>query len=189
MPRSNMFTKEQVLDAALQLTRKKGISAVSARSLGSELGSTSRPIFSHFENMQDVQTAIIDKANKLYLAYINSEISSGKYPAYKASGMAYVRFAKEEKELFKLLFMRERTHEETLKDPEEMDKLLSLICDQIGIDMDAARLFYLEMWTFTHGIATMIATNYYEWNEELVSIALSDMYSGLKWKYSKKQSA
>ena len=55
MPRSYMFTKEQVLDAAIELTREKGFSAVSARSLGDRLGTTSRPIFSHFENMADVQ--------------------------------------------------------------------------------------------------------------------------------------
>ena len=37
MPRSYMFTKEQVLDAAIELTREKGFSAVSARSLGQPL--------------------------------------------------------------------------------------------------------------------------------------------------------
>ena len=58
MPRSYMFTKEQVLDAAIELTREKGFSAVSARSLGEQLGTTSRPIFSHFENMADVQKGI-----------------------------------------------------------------------------------------------------------------------------------
>ena len=64
MPRSYMFTKEQVLDAAIELTREKGFSAVSARSLGEQLGTTSRPIFSHFENMADVQKGIIGAANK-----------------------------------------------------------------------------------------------------------------------------
>ena len=49
MPRNYMFTKEQVLDAAIQLTRKKGFAAVSARSLGEQFGTTSRPIFSHFK--------------------------------------------------------------------------------------------------------------------------------------------
>ena len=66
MPRSYMFTKEQVLDAAIELTREKGFSAVSARSLGDRLGTTSRPIFSHFENMADVQKGIIGAANKIY---------------------------------------------------------------------------------------------------------------------------
>ena len=99
MPRSYMFTKEQVLDAAIELTREKGFSAVSARSLGDRLGTTSRPIFSHFENMADVQKGIIGAANKLYQSFREEEIKSGRYVPYKASGMAYIRFAKEEKEV------------------------------------------------------------------------------------------
>ena len=63
MPRSYMFTKEQVLDAAIELTREKGFSAVSARSLGDRLGTTSRPIFSHFENMADVQELSVRRIN------------------------------------------------------------------------------------------------------------------------------
>ena len=94
MPRSYMFTKEQVLDAAIELTREKGFSAVSARSLGDRLGTTSRPIFSHFENMADVQKGIISAANTLYQSFREKEIASVKYVPYKASGMAYIRFAK-----------------------------------------------------------------------------------------------
>lgn len=97
MPRSYMFTKEQVLDAAIELTREKGFSAVSARSLGDRLGTTSRPIFSHFENMADVQKGIIGAANKIYQSFREEEIKSGRYVPYKASGMAYIRFAKKKK--------------------------------------------------------------------------------------------
>ena len=76
MPRSYMFTKEQVLDAAIELTREKGFSAVSARSLGEQLGTTSRPIFSHFENMADVQKGIIGEANKIYQSFREEEIAA-----------------------------------------------------------------------------------------------------------------
>ena len=186
MPRSYMFTKEQVLDAALELTRKRGFAAVSARALGEQLGTTSRPIFSHFENMADVQRGIITAANELYRSYIKEDMAGGKYPPYKASGMAYIRFAKEEKELFKLLFMRDRSHEQINDNPEEMNVLIELICRQVGIDRETAKLFYLEMWAYTHGIASMIATNYYDWDEELVSRALTDVYDGLKYKYNSK---
>ena len=183
MPRSYMFTKEQVLDAAIELTREKGFSAVSARSLGEQLGTTSRPIFSHFENMADVQKGIIGAANKLYQSFREEEIASGKYVPYKASGMAYIRFAKEEKELFKLLFMRDRSGEQIKENPEEMEALIGLIAKQVNIGKEAARFFYLEMWAYTHGIASMIATGFYEWDEPLASRALTDVYEGLKHRY------
>ena len=66
MSRSYMFTREQVLDAAIELTQEKGFYAVSARSLGDRLGATSRPIFSHFKNMAEVQMGIINEANMPY---------------------------------------------------------------------------------------------------------------------------
>lgn len=183
MPRNYMFTKEQVLDAAIGLTRERGFSAVSARSLGERLGTTSRPIFSHFENMADVQRGIIGAANELYQSFRREEIASGKYVPYKASGMAYIRFAKEENELFKLLFMRDRSQESVKENPEEMDALIGLICKQVNIDKEEAKLFYLEMWAFTHGIASMIATNYLDWDEAFISRALTDAYEGLKRRY------
>ena len=183
MPRSYMFTKEQVLDAAIGLTREKGFAAVSARSLGERLGTTSRPIFSHFENMADVQRGIIGAANELYQSFREKEIASGKYVPYKASGMAYIRFAKEEKELFKLLFMRDRSGEQIKEDPEEMGALIGLIAKQVGIDKKTAEIFYLEMWAYTHGIASMIATGFYDWDEALASRALTDVYEGLKQRY------
>lgn len=183
MPRNYMFTKEQVLDAAIELTREKGFAAVSARTLGERLGTTSRPIFSHFENMADVQKGIIGAANKLYRSFREEEIASGKYVPYKANGMAYIRFAKEEKELFKLLFMRDRSEEQIKEDPEEMDALIELISKQVNIDKETAKIFYLEMWAYTHGIASMIATGFYDWNEPLAGRALTDVYEGLKQRY------
>ncbi len=181
-----MFTKEEILKAALDLTREKGFSAVTARSLGEKLGTSSRPVFSHFENMADVQKGIISAADELYRSYLEEDMASGKYPPYKASGMAYIRFAREEKELFKLLFMCERSNEDKSKVAKESDMLVELICKQVNIKREKAYLFYLEMWAYVHGIATMVATGFYDWSEELCSNTLTDMYQGLKYKYEKQ---
>ena len=97
--------------------------------------------------------------------------------------MAYIRFAKAEKELFKLLFMRDRSQETVKENPEEMNALIGLIGKQVHIGREEAKLFYLEMWAFTHGIASMIATNYLDWDEAFISRALTDGYEGLKHRY------
>ncbi len=187
MARKVMFTKQEILNAALDITRESGFLAVTARAIGNKLGTSYRPICSFFENMSEVQNAVIKEANEIYQNYLKEDMSSGKYPPYKASGMAYIRFAREEKELFKLLFMRERTNEEKSEFSREFGMLSELICKQInGITKEKATLFYLEMWTYVHGIATMIATNFYDWDEDLCSCTLTDMYLGLKEKYENK---
>lgn len=183
MPRNFMFTKEEILNAALDLTREKGFHAVTARALGTKLGTSHRPVFSYFENMADVQQGIIEAATALYRSYLAEDMACGKYPPYKASGMAYIRFAREEKELFKLLFMCDRTSEEKSQIPDEAEAFAELICQQVNITRERAMLFYLEMWAYVHGIATMIATGFYDWSEELCSQTLTDMYRGLKYKY------
>ena len=59
--------------------------------------------------MEEVSQAVIQAANTIYQNFLNAEMKNSAYPPYKASGMGYIRFAKEERELFKLLFMRDRS--------------------------------------------------------------------------------
>lgn len=180
-----MFTRDEVLAAAFNLAREQGIAAVTARGLGEKLGSSSKPIFSLFENMEDVMSAVMEATNKLYQNYLKEDMASGKYPPYKASGMAYIRFAKEEKELFKLLFMRDRTHENIGDDKEELKPLLELFQQKLGLNEESAYLFHLEMWIYVHGIATMLATSYLEWDDEFISRVVTDGYEGIKTRYVK----
>lgn len=181
-----MFTREEIIAAALNLTRKGGISALTARALGSELGSSSRPVFGLFKNMEEVQKEVFKAADALYQSYLKTDMESGKYPPYKASGMAYIRFAKEEKELFRLLFMRDRTHENVEADQEGMKPFIELIQQNLCLSAENAHMFHLEMWMYVHGIATTIATSYLEWDEEFISRVITDGYEGMKKRYKEK---
>lgn len=183
MPRKFMFTREEILAVALNLVRKGGIPALTARALGAELGSSSRPIFGLFKNMEEVQQEVLRAANDLYQSYLKEDMERGKYPPYKASGMAYIRFAKEEKELFKLLFMRDRSQESKEENKEEIKPLLELIQQSLGINEENAYLFHIEMWIYVHGIATMLATSYLEWDEMFISRVVTDGFEGIKTRY------
>lgn len=111
-------------------------------------------------------------------------MADDKYPPYKASGIAYIQFAKEEKELFKLLFMRDRTGEMIEENREDIRPMLDIIMKNLGISEDEAYIFHMELWLYVHGIATMIATNYLEWDIGFIEKALTDAYEGLKYRYT-----
>ena len=183
MPPKFKFTREQIVAAALEVTRKNGITGLTARGLAAELGSSAKPIFGLFQNMEEVQREVVSAANTLYQSYIKKGMADSKFPPYKASGIAYIQFAKEEKELFKLLFMRGRTDEKIEENREEIRPILDLIMKNLGIDENEAYFFHLELWLYVHGIATMIATNYLEWDIEFIDKALTDAYQGLKNRY------
>ena len=184
MPPKFKFTRDEITNAALNVTRKNGISGLTARALAAELGCSVNPIFGLFKNMEEVGQEVFIASDLLYQNYLREDMAKGKYSPYKASGMAYIRFAKEERELFKLLFMRDRSREKIEENKEEIRPLMQLIQQNLGISEDEAYLFHLEMWLYVHGIATMIATSYLDWDDEFISRVLTDAYMGLKYRYT-----
>ena len=179
MPPKPKVTKYSVAAAALSLVRSEGVSSLNARRLANALGCSTQPIFSNFTSMDEIRAAVIDAANSIYEEYLARESERDDVPPYKAAGLGFVRFAAEERELFKLLFMRDRRGEEIGDGREEIRPMTDMIRRQTGVGEDEAYLFHVEMWVFVHGISTMIATGYLEWDEQSVGRMLTDVYQGL----------
>ena len=141
---------------------------------------------SHFSTMEELRLAVVQAADALSQAYMKLEMERGEYPPYKANGMAYIRFAREEKELFKLLYMRDRSSETIPEETELSDQMESMVHNNTGLDGTDKKLFHLEMWAYVHGIAAMMATGFLDLEWELVSRMLTDSYEGLKLRYEGK---
>ena len=187
MPPKCKFSTETVIQSALEIVRTKGPDAMTARAVAAGLDASPKVIFGLFKNMEELQKAVREAANGLYQRYLAEDMAGTKYPPYKASGMAYIRFAAEQRELFKLLFMCDRSKEENTRDTDEIQPLIDLIRQNLGLTQEDATLFHVEMWIYVHGIATMIATGYEDWDTELVSRMLSDAYLGLTHRYTAKE--
>ena len=183
MPPKSRLSKPAILAAAVELVRESGPDALNARALAQRLGCSTQPIFSNYASMEALRAGVIAAALERYHQYLAQSIASGKYPPYKASGMAYIRFALEEKELFKLLFMRDRSGETIGEDLEEVGPIIALIREKTGMSFERARLFHLEMWLYVHGIAAMLATNYLPWTMEDISGFLTDAFEGLRMRF------
>lgn len=186
MPPKVKNTKEDIVNAAVEIVRIGGSQAINARTIAIMLNCSTQPIFSNFATMEDLKLAVVKKADGLCQEYIDREIAENAYPPYKASGMAYIRFAKEEKELFKLLYMRDRTSEDTSSNHKFSSQIEGLVKKNTGLNGIELQLFHLEMWAFVHGIATMFATGYLDLEWELVSKMLTDTYLGLRKQYGKE---
>lgn len=184
MPPKCKFSREQMVSYAVNLVRKSGAAGLTARALAAELGCSVKPIFGLFRNMEDLKNEVIRAADALYQARLRQAMSEGRYPPYKASGIAYIQFAQKEKELFKLLFMRDRTGEETGDERAELGPILALIMENLELNEEDALRFHMETWVYVHGIAAMIATSYLDWNMEFISRTLTDVYEGLKYRYT-----
>ena len=179
MPPKIKVTKQKIIDAALNAVRKEGEAGLNARTLASMLECSTQPVFSNFASMEDLKEAITTAAYDEYLSFLRKEAESEKYPLYKSFGMAYIRFAKEEKELFKFLFMRDRSGKDLPTSP-DFNASVEIIMKTNGISKEQAELMHLELWAFVHGIATMHATSFLTLEWDFISHILSDAYYGIR---------
>ena len=103
-------------------------------------------------------------------------------PPLKARGMAYIDFAREEKWLFRLLFMDKR--DGSLSYPtDDASREVALVSKSFSLEKEGARRVHALLWFSVHGIASLYATESLELDREEVSQALSDIYQGLKARF------
>ena len=94
MPPKVKVKKVDVINAAVDIVRSSGAQAINARTIASALNCSTQPVFSNFASMDELRLAVVERADKLCQEYMQREVESGEFPAYKANGMAYIRFAK-----------------------------------------------------------------------------------------------
>ncbi len=185
MPPKFKFTKEELVATALDLVRTEGKEALTARNLAQRLGTSPKPIFGLFAGMDDLAEAVMEAALACHHDYVQKEMTLQTYPPYKATGMAYIRFAKEEKELFRMLYLRARTKEESMQGGEDWENAVAAVQHILGLSRQQAADFQLEMWSFVHGIATMFVTDYLDLEMEKISQMLTDVFVGLRHRFLK----
>lgn len=181
MPPKAKFTREEIIEAAFQIARTEGLDKITARELGKKLESSARPIFTVFENMDEVKTEVIARAKEVYGQYVADGLKQEL--AFKGVGMAYIKFSMKEPMLFQLLFMSvvpgDMSVESILPqiDASYEDILQSV---QKYVDSrEAADMIYQHLWTYTHGIATMCATGLCSYSVEQIGERLTQIFTGL----------
>ena len=172
MPPKAKFSREEIIDAAINIVREDGFDALTSRALGKKLGSSARPIFTVFQNMEEVQQEVIITAKQKYREYISKGLSQDL--AFKGVGMEYILFSINEPKLFQLLFMTEQSQIPDLTGvlpliDDSYEQILRSIQSGYEIDKSSAEILYRHLWIYTHGIATLCATNMCRFTDEEVS--------------------
>lgn len=176
MPPKAKVTKEQVIGAACAIVREKGPTGLTAKSLAAKLKCSTQPIFWTFDGMDEVKKAVRERALSVFDEYLHKKEEN--VSAYKSIGLNYIRFAAEETEYFKLLFMSENRGD-ILKSHIERDYVLRVLSEEEKITGERAQDIYEEMWLFSHGIATMIATGTADFSLQRIQEMLTAVYRGL----------
>lgn len=182
MPPKCKFTREEIIQAALDMARNEGIDFVTARALGAKLGSSSKPIFSVFENMEEVQDELIKAAKALYAEYVR--VGLEQVPAFKGVGTQYILFAIKEPKLFQLLFMSEQPQKPSVSGilpiiDESYEQILLSVQNGYDLNKENSERLYRHLWIYTHGIAVLCATNMCSFTAEEISGMMTEVCRSL----------
>lgn len=170
------FTRAEVIKEALNIVSQAGLEALTARNLGQKLGSSARPIFTLFENMDEVLCEVRKAAMNCFENFESNDWHD--IPVFKQVGMRMVMFGKKEPELYKLLFMQKNCNVEkfddiwiTLGDSAKM--CVHSICKEYGLNENQAKMLFENVWIYTFGIGTLCATGACDFSEEEISEMLT----------------
>lgn len=106
MPPKAKYTREEIVQIALDLVSEKGIGALNARNLGAAMGTSTRPVFTAFKNMNELTEEVKIAAMHRFDEYAKNDPEIG-VPAFKNVGLQMILFATEQPKLFQLLYMTE----------------------------------------------------------------------------------
>ncbi len=159
MAPKNKFTKERMVDAALQIVRAKGIDCLTAKTMADELGTSTQPVFTAFGSMDTVKQEVYAAAVRVYDGYVDAGLKE-KIPFFGA-GMQYIRFAREEPELYRFLFLT-RTQDQEYSVMKSMRHLQELVRPTLinvyHITAEEADVYFRDLWFVVHSLSTLIVT-------------------------------
>lgn len=185
MPPVRKFEKEDIVDAAYRIVRQDGFQGLNARRVAKELNCSVQPIFHNFETMEELNQAVYDK---IYMKYQkNVKQAFDEENPYLAKGIAYVRFAREYPEFYKVIFMQESKMdiaEFIQSDIDVSENVMKSITKKFAVSKDDLQDFHIKVWIFTHGLACLVATKTVAFTDDeirnLLMNTVQEMFQGYR---------
>lgn len=170
-----------ILNAAFDITRNEGIEKLSNREIAKKMNCSIRPIYYQFKNSEELYKALYNKINSYFYDFIMKNIADD-IPHYKQIGINYIKFAQEETNLFKVLFMSPsrnlpNTFVET--DKTGFAGVVAAIKLSTHLSDKAIKSFHTKMWIFVHGIATLTVSRSFKFTDEQIKDLLSQEFQAL----------
>lgn len=180
MPPKSRITGEMIVNAAFDIVKEQGAESLSARSIAVRLNCSTQPVLYCFKTVDEVRAEVYATANRYHDEYLMKGIEKAANPMY-AIGLNYIRFGYEEKNLFKFLFQSGNLSGkiEELFNDEALEPVLATLQARTGCDREKTKLIFKSIYYSVHGIASLLANNALEYNEEHFKDTVVAVYNGV----------
>lgn len=152
----NKFTKDEMIAAAVRVVRKNGIGSLTAQALAKELNISTQPVFTCFGTIGNLKSEVRTEAERIFDSYIEEGLKE-KIP-FLGYGMKYFKFAKEEPQLYRMLFLESNENNALFGMKHAQDILRPTLMKIYNINENEADRYFRDMWIASHGLATLLVT-------------------------------
>lgn len=164
MPKKAVFSKKQIFDTAFALFESKGLEAITARNLGKALSSSPAPIYAHYSSITELKNELISVAKDRFLEYLKNPVTD---KIYLNIGIGICTFAKENKQLFVSIFLREQSFSDLIREFRDVIKIEMDKDDRFSnLSVEFKDMLFFDCWTYAHGLSTLIATGFFPADKE-----------------------
>lgn len=182
MPQKSKYSKDEIVQIALEFVKQNGIEKLSARELAKELKSSICPIFTAFKDMEELKIEVKKRAKTEFLNYISK--AKDYVPAYKMRGMLFVKFAQNEPMLFQFLFMQKNNENVNFTSAMEMSPFdkendKEIIMRDYNATESQAEQMFTQMWIYTYGLCVLCATKVCTFSEDEIAFRLGEIFQGM----------
>lgn len=186
MPAAKKVTREDIINAAVEVLRDGGFSSINARSVARKLGCSTQPIYFSFRSMDELKAALTQRAIEMHTQRVRESLRAhrGNDSRYSSYGMGFVRFAAEEKQLFRWLYL-EGEQTGPYRSDVLLPEVIAVIVDELGYSEDTARRFHQDMLYFSYGLAILANTDHLHLTERELREAFHREFRGLVAIYGK----
>lgn len=177
MPPKPIISKQDIINAAIQLVRDAGMGCVNARSLAGALTCSTKPLFRIYKNMEELKRDIIAELDAYYNSFMECRMTENN--RLLSQGIAYIEFARTEKMIFNTLFMNRTMEGASLRDivhAEWNRRSIENAQAITGLSIEKAEMLFLNIWLYSHGIATQIVSNGIDISLETVTELLNNSF-------------
>ena len=101
------FTKKDIIKATYEIMKQEGIKNISARKIASKFKGSTAPIYANFSTIEELKDEIIRLAEEKLNEYLNAIYTDKTEVERKIlnNAIGFVVFAREEKELYRAIFL------------------------------------------------------------------------------------
>ena len=180
MPPKVKITKKMVENASFEVIRSNGHENLNARTIAEYLGCSTQPVLYTFKTVDEIREAAYAQADGYHTGFIMPK-ETDENPML-ALGLNYVRFGYEEKNLFRFLFQTDKFGGKdigTLMSDPGLSGILEVMASGLKVDTEGAREVFLTFFCVAHGLASLLANNSMEYDEEQIKKMLENVFFGM----------